>query len=182
MHLLIWGKAANVQFMPECIYTLYFHHHCSVENEMPNYRGGDGTFLRKVRAPLYHALEKGACEMEPGNASESLLSILVFAIFLCWFSHYKLRILVKSIHDEEQAAPFSEQRSTQKSILKTRSLKCLEQLTRWRRTSHKSKVILSKVLTAKNATFSHGDNEEKGSRAPKLSSKRRLICGFPGPF
>ncbi|CAL0325192.1 unnamed protein product [Lupinus luteus] len=73
LYLLIWGEAANVRFMPECL--CYIFHNMAYElhgllagnvsivtgeNIKPSYGGDDEAFLRKVITPLYRVIEKGA--------------------------------------------------------------------------------------------------------------------------
>ncbi|KAB1210572.1 Callose synthase 5 [Morella rubra] len=71
LYLLIWGEAANVRFMPECL--CYIFHNMAYElhgllagnvsivtgeNIKPSYGGDDEAFLRKVITPLYRVIEK----------------------------------------------------------------------------------------------------------------------------
>ncbi|XVF14888.1 hypothetical protein REPUB_Repub09cG0099600 [Reevesia pubescens] len=85
LYLLIWGEAANVQFMPECLCHI-FHNmayelhgllagNVSIvtgENIKPSYGGDDEAFLRKVITPLYCVIEKEAEKSKNGKASHSL--------------------------------------------------------------------------------------------------------------
>ncbi|THU52702.1 hypothetical protein C4D60_Mb10t06700 [Musa balbisiana] len=71
LFLLIWGEAANIRFMPECL-SYIFHNmayelhgllagNVSVvtgENIRPSYGGDDEAFLKKVISPIYHVIEK----------------------------------------------------------------------------------------------------------------------------
>ncbi|KAM7257949.1 hypothetical protein ACFE04_013690 [Oxalis oulophora] len=72
LYLLIWGEAANVRFMPECL--CYIFHNMAYElhgllagnvsivtgeNIKPSYGGDDEAFLRKVISPIYHVIDKG---------------------------------------------------------------------------------------------------------------------------
>ncbi|KAM7498543.1 hypothetical protein LguiA_022957 [Lonicera macranthoides] len=71
LYLLIWGEAANLRFMPECL--CYIFHHmayelhsmliCAVslmtgENVMPAYGGGSESFLNNVITPIYHVIHE----------------------------------------------------------------------------------------------------------------------------
>ncbi|KAL9256669.1 Callose synthase 5-like protein [Drosera capensis] len=81
LYLLIWGEAANVRFMPECL--CYIFHNMAYElhgllagnvsivtgeNIKPSYGGDDEAFLRKVVTPLYHVIEKEARKSKNGKA------------------------------------------------------------------------------------------------------------------
>ncbi|XP_021300964.1 callose synthase 5 [Herrania umbratica] len=85
LYLLIWGEAANVRFMPECL--CYIFHNMAYElhgllagnvsivtgeNIKPSYGGDDEAFLRKVITPLYCVIEKEAAKNQNGTASHSL--------------------------------------------------------------------------------------------------------------
>eukprot|EP00250_Pteridium_aquilinum_P011201 c19900_g1_i1 orf=712-6561(-) len=69
LYLLIWGEAANLRFMPECL--CYIFHHMAGElssmlagnvssvtgeNVMPTSGGGEGSFLEKVVTPIYEVI------------------------------------------------------------------------------------------------------------------------------
>ncbi|XP_022947858.1 callose synthase 5 [Cucurbita moschata] len=84
LYLLIWGEAANVRFMPECL--CYIFHNMAYElhgllagnvsivtgeNIKPSYGGDDEAFLRKVITPLYWVIEKEAKKSENGKAPHS---------------------------------------------------------------------------------------------------------------
>ncbi|KAL9356343.1 hypothetical protein Peur_049596 [Populus x canadensis] len=84
LFLLIWGEAANVRFMPECL--CYIFHNMAYElhgllagnvsivtgeNIKPSYGGDDEAFLRKVITPIYHVIEKEANKSKNGKASHS---------------------------------------------------------------------------------------------------------------
>ncbi|KAI3893658.1 hypothetical protein MKW92_030081 [Papaver armeniacum] len=71
LYLLIWGEAANVRFMPECL--CYIFHNMAYElhgllagnvsivtgeNIKPSYGGEDEAFLRKVITPLYRVIDQ----------------------------------------------------------------------------------------------------------------------------
>ncbi|XP_022750939.1 callose synthase 5 [Durio zibethinus] len=85
LYLLIWGEAANVRFMPECL--CYIFHNMAYElhgllagnvsivtgeNIKPSYGGDDEAFLRKVITPIYCVIEKEAAKSQNGKASHSL--------------------------------------------------------------------------------------------------------------
>ncbi|KAL2342918.1 hypothetical protein Fmac_004203 [Flemingia macrophylla] len=84
LYLLIWGEAANVRFMPECL--CYIFHNMAYElhgllagnvsivtgeNIKPSYGGDDEAFLRKVISPLYRVIEKEAKKSRHGKAPHS---------------------------------------------------------------------------------------------------------------
>ncbi|KAK6128378.1 hypothetical protein DH2020_037854 [Rehmannia glutinosa] len=81
LYLLIWGEAANVRFMPECL--CYIFHNMAYElhgllagnvsivtgeNIKPSYGGDDESFLRKVITPIYRVIEKEAKKGKNGKA------------------------------------------------------------------------------------------------------------------
>ncbi|KAH6765351.1 callose synthase 5 [Perilla frutescens var. hirtella] len=81
LYLLIWGEAANVRFMPECL--CYIFHNMAYElhgllagnvsivtgeNIKPSYGGDDESFLRKVITPIYRVIEKEAKKSKNGTA------------------------------------------------------------------------------------------------------------------
>ncbi|KAK3150352.1 hypothetical protein QOZ80_3AG0232130 [Eleusine coracana subsp. coracana] len=85
LYLLIWGEAANLRFMPECI--CYIYHHMAFEMYgmlagnvsaltgeyvKPAYGGEKEAFLRKVVTPIYHTIAKEAerSKGEKGNHSQ----------------------------------------------------------------------------------------------------------------
>ncbi|XVF16975.1 hypothetical protein REPUB_Repub10bG0077100 [Reevesia pubescens] len=85
LYLLIWGEAANVRFMPECL--CYIFHNMAYElhgllagnvsivtgeNIKPSYGGDDEAFLRKVITPIYCVIAKEAKKSQDGKASHSL--------------------------------------------------------------------------------------------------------------
>ncbi|XP_020112967.1 callose synthase 3-like [Ananas comosus] len=70
LYLLIWGEAANLRFMPECL--CYIYHHMAFElygmlagnvsamtgeNIKPAYGGDEEAFLRKVVTPIYNVIK-----------------------------------------------------------------------------------------------------------------------------
>ncbi|XP_071914345.1 callose synthase 5 [Coffea arabica] len=84
LYLLIWGEAANVRFMPECL--CYIFHNMAYElqgllagnvsivtgeNIRPSYGGDDESFLRKVITPIYRVIEKEAKKSKNGKAPHS---------------------------------------------------------------------------------------------------------------
>lgn len=84
LYLLIWGEAANVRFMPECL--CYIFHNMAYElhgllagnvsivtgeNIKPSYGGDDESFLRKVITPIYHVIDKEAKKSKNGKAPYS---------------------------------------------------------------------------------------------------------------
>ncbi|URE49707.1 callose synthase [Musa troglodytarum] len=84
LFLLIWGEAANIRFMPECL-SYIFHNmayelhgllagNVSVvtgENIRPSYGGDDEAFLKKVISPIYHVIEKESKKSNNGKAPHS---------------------------------------------------------------------------------------------------------------
>ncbi|XP_068645658.1 callose synthase 5 [Aristolochia californica] len=84
LHLLIWGEAANLRFMPECL--CYIFHNMAYElhgllagnvsvvtgeNIKPSYGGDDEAFLKKVTTPVYRVIEKEAKKSKNGKAPHS---------------------------------------------------------------------------------------------------------------
>ncbi|KAJ8769165.1 hypothetical protein K2173_000940 [Erythroxylum novogranatense] len=84
LYLLIWGEAANVRFMPECL--CYIFHNMAYElhgllagnvsivtgeNIKPSYGGDDEAFLRKVVTPIYRVIQKEASKCRNGKASNT---------------------------------------------------------------------------------------------------------------
>ncbi|XP_078163571.1 callose synthase 3-like [Carex rostrata] len=85
LYLLIWGEAANLRFMPECL--SYIYHHMAFElYEMlagnvnpvtgdyikPAYGGDDEAFLKKVVTPIYNTIAKESerCKREKSKHSQ----------------------------------------------------------------------------------------------------------------
>ncbi|KAG0484388.1 hypothetical protein HPP92_008467 [Vanilla planifolia] len=81
LYLLIWGEAANLRFMPECL--CYIYHHMAFElysmlagnvspttgeNIKPAYGGDEEAFLKKVVTPIYETIAK---EAETGKREKS---------------------------------------------------------------------------------------------------------------
>ncbi|CAM8951037.1 unnamed protein product [Rhodiola kirilowii] len=85
LYLLIWGEAANVRFMPECL--CYIFHNMAYElhgllagnvsivtgeNIKPSYGGDDEAFLRKIITPIfYKVIDKEAKKCNDGKAPHS---------------------------------------------------------------------------------------------------------------
>ncbi|KAH7520841.1 hypothetical protein FEM48_Zijuj08G0188700 [Ziziphus jujuba var. spinosa] len=84
LYLLIWGEAANVRFMPECL--CYIFHNMAYElhgllagnvsivtgeNIKPSYGGDDEAFLRKVITPIYRVIDMEAKKSKNGKAPHS---------------------------------------------------------------------------------------------------------------
>ncbi|KAJ6809888.1 callose synthase 3-like [Iris pallida] len=73
LYLLIWGEAANLRFMPECLCYIYHHMASEMygmlagivspmtgENIRPACGGDEEAFLRKVVSPIYQTIAKEA--------------------------------------------------------------------------------------------------------------------------
>ncbi|ESR59155.1 callose synthase 3 [Citrus sinensis] len=84
LYLLIWGEAANLRFMPECL--CYIYHHMAFElygmlagnvspmtgeNVKPAYGGEDEAFLRKVVTPIYEVIAREAERSKRGKSKHS---------------------------------------------------------------------------------------------------------------
>lgn len=84
LYLLIWGEAANLRFMPECL--CYIYHHMAFElygmlagsvspmtgeNIKPAYGGEEEAFLRKVVTPIYNTIAKEAIGSRGGKSKHS---------------------------------------------------------------------------------------------------------------
>ncbi|XP_022981245.1 putative callose synthase 8 isoform X1 [Cucurbita maxima] len=84
LYLLIWGEAANLRFMPECL--CYIFHHMAYElhgmltsavslttweKVMPAYGGGTESFLENVVSPIYRVIKKEAEKSNNGSANYS---------------------------------------------------------------------------------------------------------------
>ncbi|XP_077246957.1 callose synthase 3-like [Tasmannia lanceolata] len=84
LYLLIWGEAANLRFMPECL--CYIYHHMAFElygmlagnvspmtgeNVKPAYGGDEEAFLRKVVTPIYTIIAKEAEKSKRGKSKHS---------------------------------------------------------------------------------------------------------------
>ncbi|KAL8242615.1 hypothetical protein R6Q59_012917 [Mikania micrantha] len=84
LYLLIWGEAANLRFMPECL-AYIFHHmahdlHSMLmgatilsagESFMPAYGGGPESFLNDVVTPIYNVIQKEALKNQNGMTDYS---------------------------------------------------------------------------------------------------------------
>ncbi|XP_073029043.1 callose synthase 1-like [Primulina eburnea] len=84
LYLLIWGEAANLRFMPECLCYIYHHmafelygllagHVSSVtgENIKPAYGGDEEAFLSKVVTPIYNTIAEEAKRSRGGKSKHS---------------------------------------------------------------------------------------------------------------
>jgi callose synthase len=84
LYLLIWGEAANLRFMPECL--CYIYHHMAFElygmlagnvspmtgeNVKPAYGGEEEAFLRKVVTPIYEVIAKESTKGKIGRSKHS---------------------------------------------------------------------------------------------------------------
>ncbi|XP_057992637.1 putative callose synthase 8 isoform X1 [Hevea brasiliensis] len=84
LYLLIWGEAANLRFMPECL--CYIFHHMAYElhgmltgdvslitgeKVMPAYGGGFESFLNNVVTPIYRVIYEEAEKNKSGTADHS---------------------------------------------------------------------------------------------------------------
>ncbi|OAY54872.2 callose synthase 3 isoform X1 [Manihot esculenta] len=84
LYLLIWGEAANLRFMPECL--CYIYHHMAFElygmlagnvspmtgeNVKPAYGGEEEAFLKKVVTPIYDVIAKEAKRSQKGRSKHS---------------------------------------------------------------------------------------------------------------
>ncbi|VVA90093.1 unnamed protein product [Arabis nemorensis] len=85
LYLLIWGEAANLRFMPECL--CYIYHHMAFElygmlagsvspmtgeHVKPAYGGDDEAFLQKVVTPIYKTIAKEAKRSRGGKSKHSV--------------------------------------------------------------------------------------------------------------
>ncbi|XP_057540291.1 putative callose synthase 8 isoform X2 [Amaranthus tricolor] len=84
LYLLIWGEAANLRLMPECL--CYIYHHMAYElhsmltdavslmtweKVMPAYGGENKAFLNNVVRPIYNVIAKEAEKSKNGTADHS---------------------------------------------------------------------------------------------------------------
>ncbi|KAD5961694.1 hypothetical protein E3N88_13167 [Mikania micrantha] len=84
LYLLIWGEAANLRFMPECL--CYIYHHMAFEmygilagnvspmtgeDVKPAYGGEQEAFLKEVVSPIYHVIAMEAARSDIGNSEHS---------------------------------------------------------------------------------------------------------------
>jgi len=71
LYLLIWGEAANLRFMPECLCYIYHHmafelygmlagnvSHMTGVNIQPAYRDDEEAFPQKIVTPIYQTIAK----------------------------------------------------------------------------------------------------------------------------
>ncbi|KAL5660448.1 hypothetical protein ACJX0J_027573, partial [Zea mays] len=87
LYLLIWGEAANIRFMPECL--CYIFHNMAYElhgllagnvsivtgeNIRPSYGGDEEAFLKKVVTPFYRVIRKEAGKSQHGKTPHSAWS------------------------------------------------------------------------------------------------------------
>ncbi|EEC80135.1 hypothetical protein OsI_21922 [Oryza sativa Indica Group] len=84
LYLLIWGEAANIRFMPECL--CYIFHNMAYElngllagnvsivtgeNIRPSYGGDEEAFLKKVVTPIYRVIKKESGKSKHGKTPHS---------------------------------------------------------------------------------------------------------------
>ncbi|XP_042004045.1 callose synthase 3-like [Salvia splendens] len=84
LYLLIWGEAANLRFMPECL--CYIYHHMAFElygmlagnvspmtgeNVKPAYGGEEEAFLQKVVTPIYQVIAREAARSKIAKSKHS---------------------------------------------------------------------------------------------------------------
>eukprot|EP00250_Pteridium_aquilinum_P008089 c17661_g1_i1 orf=354-4031(+) len=81
LYLLIWGEAANVRFLPECI--CYIFHKMAQEllamlqkskieaSKSCERKNGDVSFLEEIITPVYTALQEEAAKSKAGKAAHS---------------------------------------------------------------------------------------------------------------
>ncbi|KAL4565125.1 hypothetical protein LXL04_029210 [Taraxacum kok-saghyz] len=84
LYLLIWGEAANLRFMPECL--CYIFHHMAFElydmlagnvslmtgeNVKPAYGGDEEAFLTNVVSPIYDVIAQEAAWSKAGKSKHS---------------------------------------------------------------------------------------------------------------
>ncbi|KAL0435479.1 UNVERIFIED_CONTAM: Callose synthase 3 [Sesamum radiatum] len=84
LYLLIWGEAANLRFMPECL--CYIYHHMAFElygmlagnvspmtgeNVKPAYGGEEEAFLKKVVTPIYEVIAREAARSKKVKSKHS---------------------------------------------------------------------------------------------------------------
>ncbi|XP_074319213.1 putative callose synthase 8 isoform X1 [Silene latifolia] len=84
LYLLIWGEAANVRLLPECLCYIYhnmaYEMHSMLtgavslmtwEKVMPAYGGGNEAFLNNVIRPIYDVISEEAEKSKNGTADHS---------------------------------------------------------------------------------------------------------------
>ncbi|XP_052193057.1 callose synthase 2-like [Diospyros lotus] len=84
LYLLIWGEAANLRFMPECL--CYIYHHMAFElygmlagsvssmtgeHIKPAYGGEEEVFLKKVVTPIYNVIAQESRRCKGGKSKHS---------------------------------------------------------------------------------------------------------------
>ncbi|XP_027158791.1 callose synthase 2-like [Coffea eugenioides] len=84
LYLLIWGEAANLRFMPECL--CYIYHHMAFElygllagsvspttgeTIKPAYGGDEEAFLKKVVTPIYNTIAGEAKRSKDGKSKHA---------------------------------------------------------------------------------------------------------------
>ncbi|KAI4333411.1 hypothetical protein L6164_018231 [Bauhinia variegata] len=84
LYLLIWGEAANLRFMPECL--CYIFHHMAYElhgvltgavclttweKVVPQYGGEPESFLKNVVTPIYEIIKKEVEKSKGGTAEHA---------------------------------------------------------------------------------------------------------------
>uniref|UniRef100_A0A0E0A5W7 1,3-beta-glucan synthase n=1 Tax=Oryza glumipatula TaxID=40148 RepID=A0A0E0A5W7_9ORYZ len=84
LYLLIWGEAANIRFMPECL--CYIFHNMAYElngllagnvsivtgeNIRPSYGGDEEAFLKKVVTPIYRVIKKAGSSSQKGSTKST---------------------------------------------------------------------------------------------------------------
>ncbi|KAJ7539818.1 hypothetical protein O6H91_11G110100 [Diphasiastrum complanatum] len=85
LYLLIWGEAANLRFMPECLCYIFHHMAKEVagmlsgvfspitgEQVKPKYGGTEESFLQKIVKPIYEVIQKEAKRSKKGTAPHSV--------------------------------------------------------------------------------------------------------------
>jgi callose synthase len=80
LFLLIWGEAANLRFMPECLCFIYHHmlvdlntvldSNIEVQGELPSYAAKNG-FLNHIVVPIYEVVKAEADSNNGGSAPHS---------------------------------------------------------------------------------------------------------------
>ncbi|TVU12311.1 hypothetical protein EJB05_45949, partial [Eragrostis curvula] len=142
LFLLIWGEAANIRFMPECL--CYIFHNMAYElhgllagnvsivtgeNIRPSYGGDEEAFLKKVVTPIYRVIKKEAGKSKHGKAPHSAWSNYddlneYFWTSDCFTLGWPMRDdgdFFKSVHDSRPVtmAGSTPQKGTTKSTGKT---------------------------------------------------------------
>ncbi|KAJ6894038.1 callose synthase 8 isoform X1 [Populus alba x Populus x berolinensis] len=77
LYLLIWGEAANLRFMPECLCYIFHHmadelHDLLIGKKFTTaYKGGSESFLRDVVTPIYRVIYEETVKSKNGTADHS---------------------------------------------------------------------------------------------------------------